>query len=513
MNRRFSLTLLCVVVIAGAAPVTANAGVTVVIAGDTLKITGDEADDNVRLAVNEELPNALDVFAGKRGTRVSRNLFTKIEIRAGAGNDRIEMDDIFDPFGHEEDTTIEGEGGDDTLIGAGGAQAIRGGEGDDTIDGEGTRSNFGFAHNDALQGGPGNDTFRWDPRDLSDSVSGGTETDRLEMDGNNQNETFTVGRSRTTVIVQRVPRSIQPPQDIVVRIAPGTETLDIDSFSGFDEVTVAENVTDADIAIDIDGGTDPDTITGGGGSDAITGGIGGDTLHGGAGGDTINGNDGDDRLFGDAGTDTLDGGTGVDRFFCGTPGDRLIFEPDVDIVNESCLPLPEPEPGPGPDPEPGPAPDPEPGPQPQPEPGPPPIGPGPAPEPGPGGEQPAPGGQQPAPGGEEPARVRSFAKPKVRGTLRALTVSVRNTGTETIEVFVGGTEKVGGRRFRHAKRRLVVAPGRTGKVTLKSTAALRRALSRAARRGRVVRRPAITVADRLGPAKATVKPRIGLRVR
>jgi hypothetical protein len=499
MTRRISLTLICAAVLALAAPAGANAAVSLIIVDDTLVISGDESDDGIRIAVNEELAKSLDVFAGGFSKRVNRDLFTKIEVRAGEGNDRVEMDDTFDAFGHQEQTTIEGEGGDDVLIGAGGAQQIRGGEGDDTLDGEGLKSSFGFAGNDALQGGAGNDTFLWDRRDLSDSISGGTEADRVEMDGNNDNETFTIGRSITTTVVQREPRSIQPPQDIVVRIASGTEVLDIDSRDGFDTITAAENVN-GQIALDLDGGEQTDTITGGGGADVIAGGISGDLLHGGGGDDTISGNDGDDRLFGDAGTDTLDGGAGLDRFFCEAPGDRLIFEPEIDIVNESCLPLPA-------DPV---APEPQPQPEPGPAPGEPPAG-------GqPGGEQPGGPGEQPGggqPGGEQPLPVRGFAKPKVRATLRALTVTVRNTGTETLELFVGGTEKVGSRRFKHAKRRLSVAPGATRKVTFRSSTALRRALTRAARRGRVVRRPAITVADRATAAKATVKPRIGLRVR
>jgi hypothetical protein len=307
------------------------------------------------------------------------------------------------------------------------------------------------------------------------------------MDGNNENETFRVDRTPSTITVQREPRSIQPPQDIVVRIAAGTETLDIDARGGFDTVTASETITNQ-IALDIDGGESTDTITGGGGPDAIAGGIGGDLIHGGGGEDRIAGNDGDDRLFGDAGIDTVDGGIGVDRFVCDTPADRLIFEPGIDILNESCLPRPV-EPGPEPV-----APAPAPGPQPQ---------------PGEGGEQPPAGGEQPPPaGGEKPAvPVRGFGKPKVRASLGALTVSVRNVLTKPIIVRIGGTEKVGRRRFKHANQALLIAPGQTAKVTFRSSAKLRRALGSRGRR--VVRRPVITLAD--AGAKETVRPRIAVK--
>ena len=488
MTRRIRLILISAALLALAAPVSAHAAVSAVIVDDTLAITGDGADDNIRLAVNEELAGSLDVFFGRFGRRFSRDQFSKIQIRAGGGNDHVEMDDVFDPFGHQEEITIEGEGGNDTLLGAGGPQMIRGGEGDDTLDGEGVRSNFGFAHNDSLQGGAGDDTFVWDGRDLSDNISGGTEADRVEIEGNNENETFRVGRTLAGITVQREPRSIRPPQDLVVRIAPGTETLDIDARDGFDEVTVSETITN-EIAVDIDGGEKTDTITGGGGPDVITGGLGGDQIHGGGGDDRIAGNDGDDRLFGDAGTDTLDGGLGLDRFFCGTPGDKLIFEPGIDIVNESCLPLPV-EPGPEPV---------APGPGPQPDPG---TGQPGAGEPGPGAGPP--GGE---PGAGQPALpVRGFGKPKVRASLRALTVTVRNVHTEVIVVRVGGTEKVGRRRFKHPNRAIVIAPGKTGKVTFNSSAKLRRALGRGRK---VVRRPVITVAD--AGARETVRPRIAVK--
>jgi Ca2+-binding RTX toxin-like protein len=69
--------------------------------------------------------------------------------------------------------TLNGNGGNDILNGGGGADVIDGGAGNDVLNGSGGA--------DSLIGGTGNDTLVWDPLDAG--AQGGTGTDTLRVDG------------------------------------------------------------------------------------------------------------------------------------------------------------------------------------------------------------------------------------------------------------------------------------------------------------------------------------------
>ena len=76
-----------------------------------------------------------------------------------------------------------------------------------------------------------------------------------------------------------------------------------------------------------------DTINGRGGDDVLRGNKGRDRLSGGTGNDTLNGNNGSDRLSGQAGNDTVNGDNGNDRLSGNNGSDRLFGQSGNDTLN------------------------------------------------------------------------------------------------------------------------------------------------------------------------------------
>jgi Ca2+-binding RTX toxin-like protein len=159
--------------------------------------------------------------------------------------------------------------GDDELTGAGGAETISGLDGDDTLLGmAGNDQLFGGADNDSLGGGAGND-----------SLDGGANNDTL------------IGAAGADTIIG----------------ATGNDSLD--------------------------GGAGDDSITGGSGSDTIIGEVGNDTVDGGAGADRLSGGSGSDTMIGGGDNDTITGGAGRDVLTGGLNNDVFKFT----AMNEMTL--------------------------------------------------------------------------------------------------------------------------------------------------------------------------------
>jgi Ca2+-binding RTX toxin-like protein len=248
--------------------------------------------------------------------------------------------------------------------------------------------------------------------------------------------------------------------------ASGVDQLTVDAAEGDDSFTPTPNVTNL-VTLD---------VSGGGGSDRLFGGADAETLRGGKGDDTVVANGGDDTLRGDAGTDTLVGGAGADSFFCGGVGDTFEATPE-DTVAADCLANPEP----------------------------------PVEEP-PAGDPPA--GNDPPAGTEPiglPAGFKGFARPVVtaRGSGN-LKVNVRNTHRDAITLRIAARER--GSRYRAVTR--TIRPVATAGITLRVPAKLRAALRRKLEaKGRLVRRPRVTVTHVATGGKTTVRPRIRLKAR
>lgn len=164
--------------------------------------------------------------------------------------------------------TINGDSGNDLLIGGRGADLLAGGAGNDSLYGD----DFGFnniAGDDTLRGGSGNDM-----------LFGGARTDRLE--GGDDDDVLYGGLGGDNLLGEA-----------------GNDILygDDAGLNGNDK---------------LDGGSGNDQLYGGGGDDELTGGSGSDLLDGGTGNDFVGAGVDDDRLMAGAGNDTLDGGANVD---------------------------------------------------------------------------------------------------------------------------------------------------------------------------------------------------------
>lgn len=161
------------------------------------------------------------------------------------------------------DPTINGDAGNNILVGT---------DGDDTLN--------GHAGNDDLTGGAGNDT-----------LLGGDGSDSLNLDAGND-----ILDGGTGVDWVRASSSTPAVIDLALTGAQ-------DTGSGLDTLRSIENVA---------GGAGADRLLGSDSSNSLVGGAGNDVLVGRGGDDRLEGSDGDDRLDLDAGNDMLDGGTGSD---------------------------------------------------------------------------------------------------------------------------------------------------------------------------------------------------------
>src|SRR5262245_49974086 len=143
-----------------------------------LTVEGTGADDRIALRLKAGQPGTIEVDFGDDGTAdfsFARADVSEITVDAKGGDDSVLIDDSNGSFTDSIPTTLDGEGGDDTLAGGGGAETLLGRGGRDTIDG-----NRG---NDVAVMGGGDDTFIWDPGDGSDVVEGQGGRDTMLFNG------------------------------------------------------------------------------------------------------------------------------------------------------------------------------------------------------------------------------------------------------------------------------------------------------------------------------------------
>lgn len=175
------------------------------------------------------------------------------------------------------DDTINGNGQANLLVGGGGADLIDGMGGDDVIEG-GTGA-------DAMFGGGANDRFIWRNGDGSDTVAGGSGTDRQDVFLSGNSDAFTVSASGPAAIFTRT--SAGPFTISTVDV----ERLDVFSLGGGDTATInnlaGTALASGQITLRMGGGNDivlgDASVT----SLIIDGGTGDDTLRGGAADDTF----------------------------------------------------------------------------------------------------------------------------------------------------------------------------------------------------------------------------------
>jgi Ca2+-binding RTX toxin-like protein len=254
-DRTFRLAARSVVVGAAAAVAVglltqhANAAYSAHVAGSTLTVTGDAASDRLALRLAAGHPAKLQVDVGDDGSAnftFARNTFDTIVVQAGAGADRVRIDESNGAFTDVEQTTIDGQTGADIVRGGSFAETLIGGIGNDRIDGNGG--------DDVVSLGAGRDTFSWNPGDGSDTVDGQAGSDTLRFNGSAASEQMDLSadgsRLRLARDVGSVAMDVGGVENVAIRALKGADGVTVHDLTS----TAVSNVS-ADLAAAIGGTT------------------------------------------------------------------------------------------------------------------------------------------------------------------------------------------------------------------------------------------------------------------
>ncbi|MBI1315205.1 hypothetical protein GC176_28270 [bacterium] len=219
--------------------------------------------------------------------------------------------------------TLDGSGGNDTLLGSDGSDVLNGAGGSDLVNGNGGQDRiFGGSGADTLIGGAGNDLLkglggsgdRLVGGEGDDTLNGGRGIDRLTESGDAD---FTLTNSSLTGMGNDLVQAIEIAE---INAGDSDNLIDVSAFFGFRGF----------VQVRANGGND--TVIGSAGPDVLNGGDGNDILLGKEGNDTLSGDDGNDGLSGADGDDVIDGGRGYDRAFGGMGNDSLAGGNAVDTL-------------------------------------------------------------------------------------------------------------------------------------------------------------------------------------
>ncbi len=223
----------------------------------TLWIRGIGAGASLALRLRAGAQGILDVDTGDDGSvefSFDRALFDRIVVTMGDDDDVVRIDEINGVFTDTELTTIDGGGGNDTLIGGFGAETLIGGPGDDLIDG-----NQG---SDVVFLGDGDDVFQWDPGDGSDIIEGEGGYDTLLFNGSGASENISIGAHGARVQFFRDVGNILLDLD-------GVERIHFHALGGADTVTVSPLGGTACTEVNVDFANPAGSGTGDGQTDAV----------------------------------------------------------------------------------------------------------------------------------------------------------------------------------------------------------------------------------------------------
>jgi Ca2+-binding RTX toxin-like protein len=278
---------------------------------DTINVLSREAN----YAGSVDGGSGIDVITGAGGNRNLLDLrqYPNVEnavLGAFAGTViGSDLPNLIDGTDADDAVTINGLGGNDTLIGGSAADSLNGGEGNDTL--------IGNAGNDTLNGGNGTD--------FADGDGGQNTHISIEQFAGSTASIAIINRVLTaigtgnadTITIERVLTD-----DVIVKVGSLARQFDMDDFDtvllqglgGNDTITIKQPITAGSLTrkVTLDGGGGNDALTGNAGDDVLRGGDGADTLVGLGGRDALAGNAGNDQLFGGLGLDFLDGGDNDD---------------------------------------------------------------------------------------------------------------------------------------------------------------------------------------------------------
>jgi Ca2+-binding RTX toxin-like protein len=261
----------------------------------------------------------------------------ELSLRGGNGNDTHVIEATTGAAGGPTTIELEGEIGNDTLIGGPGDESLFGGDGTDRLQPN------GGAH--VLSGGPGLDTLDYTLQagpmtvDLGTGLATGASTDQIDTIEKVWGTPFG-DALRGDVNVNTLEGRGGPD---LLQGGGANDTLlggaDADTLEGEDGNDALRGEDGDDTLVggpgndNLQGAAGEDTLQGGTENDTLYGGLDNDVLDGEVGTDRLYGEDGDDALTGGAGNDRLEGGNGADDLFGGTETDTLVGGPGDDLMD------------------------------------------------------------------------------------------------------------------------------------------------------------------------------------
>jgi Ca2+-binding RTX toxin-like protein len=254
------------------------------------------------------------------------SLQTPVVMDGEAGNDTLigaaGNDVLTDLSGHN---TVTGNGGNDTIAVGSGNDFIAGGAGDDLITATGgTNWIYTGLGNDTVHGGAGRDYIIGAGTGASellgnagDDVIYGSDGD--DLIGGGAGADLIYGRAGNNRIYTGtgIDNVIGGTGNDTI-FAAGTDFKELRGNDGNDAIYGGEG------GEFLGGGSGNDTVLGNGGNDTINGWVGDDFLGGGAGNDSIMGDDGNDTIYAGYGDDFIGGGAGNDLIY-GSSGRNTIY--------------------------------------------------------------------------------------------------------------------------------------------------------------------------------------------